>query len=142
MEQIRVYAFQKLRAKVKADDMTRDSLIMVTAALFTGLFAYLYQLFMGILLAPAEFGIVFALTSIVTIICVLSQSVQLSAAKFTSEFRAQGRFSAVNYLWHFTLKRSLLIGVLVFILFAGLSPLFCRFLHINNNLYPIVVFTS
>ena len=122
--------------------MTRDSFIMVMAGLFTGLFAYLYQLFMGIFLKPVEFGILFSLTSIVTVICVLAQSVQLSVAKFTSGCKAQKRFGAINYLWHFTLKQSFLIGVSLFILSAGLSPLLSQFLNLNNNFYPLIAFTS
>jgi len=105
--------------------MTRHGMMMVTFAILAGFFMYLYQLSMGILLDPQQYGILFSLTSLFAIITVFSQAINTTVAKFTSKLRAEGRLGGVNYLWHFFLKRTFLIGIATFALLAGLSPLIC-----------------
>jgi len=131
-----------LSQRLKADDLARDSLIMVTAGFASGLFSYLYQLSMGILLTPEDYGALFSLTSLLVIVCVFTRAVTLTVAKLTSKFKAEGRPGAINYIWHSSLKRGLLVGVLSFALLAGLSPLLSLLLNIDSYVYPMILFAS
>lgn len=131
-----------LKDRVIADDVTRDSAIMTAFTLLAGLFNYLYQLSMGILLPAEQYGILFSLTSLLLIIMVFSQTITIALAKFSSTFKAEGRLGGVNYLWRFSLKRTFLIGIVTFALLAGLSPLISRFLNIDNLFYPVILFSA
>lgn len=112
-----------VKQRLVTDDMTRHGMIMVTFAILAGFFMYLYQLSMGTLLGSQQYGILFSFTSLLTIIMVFSQAISTTMAKFTSKLRAEDRLGGVNYLWHFSLKRSFLISMGVFVLLAGLSLL-------------------
>lgn len=131
-----------VKNKIMRDDMTSHGLVMVTFGLLAGLFNYLYQLSMGILLSPAEFGTLFSLFSLFRIISWFPQSLELPITKFVSTFKAQGRLSRANYLWKFSLKRTLLIGLAVFVALTLATPLISKLLNIDNNLYPIILFSS
>ena len=128
--------------KIKNGDMARHGLMMVTFGILGGVFNYLYQLSMGILLPIEQYGTLFSLTSLLLIILVFSQTITIALAKFSSTFKAEGRLGSVNYLWHFFLKRTFLIGIVTFALLAGLSPLISRFLHIDNLFYPVILFSA
>lgn len=131
-----------VKRRILRDDMTRDGLIMVTAGLLTGLLNYLYQLSMSIMLSPTEFGELFSLFSLFMIVWLVSQSLQTPITKFVSTFKAQDNLDKVNYLWRLSLRKTLLIGVLVFIVIAAVSPLISRLLHTGNNLYVVLLFSS
>ena len=57
-----------------------DGLLMVTFVTLGGIFNYVYQLAIGIMLTPEQYGILFSLTSLLVILQVFSQNI----AKFTS----------------------------------------------------------
>jgi O-antigen/teichoic acid export membrane protein len=137
-----LYKLRSIRERVKADDLTRHSTMMVAFGLVAGAFSYLYQLSMGILLTPAQYGTLFSLTSLLAIIMILSQSFQTSITKFVSRFKAQNNLGRINYLWKFSLKRAFLLGLGLFLALAGLTPLLSRFLNIENGWYFIILFLS
>ena len=116
--------------------------MMVTFGILGGFSNYLYQLSMGILLSPEQYGILFSLTSLLVIMLVFSQTITIAIAKFTSKLKAEGRLGGINYLWHLSLKRILLIGIAAFALLVALSPLISQFLNINNLLYPFILFSA
>ena len=131
-----------IRDGLKADGMARHGSMMAIFGLLGGFFAYLYQLSMGIMLTPVQYGMLLSLTSLFAIIMIASQAIQTTLAKFTSKFRAENSLGKINYLWRFSLKRTLVFGAALFLALALLTPLFSRFLHIDNQLYPIVLFSS
>jgi O-antigen/teichoic acid export membrane protein len=122
--------------------MARDSFIMVGAGLASSLFAYLYQLFMGIVLPLDEYGVLLSLTSLFVIIGVLTQTITFVAAKSTSGLAVEGRLGAVNYLWQSLTKRTIIIGVVAFGIAAAVSPLVSRFLNIGSPLYFMLIFCT
>lgn len=130
------------RLSIMTDEMTRHGLMMVTFSILGGFFSYLYHLSMGILLTPEQYGILFSLTSLLLIMMVFSQTTTITIAKFTSKLKADGRLGGINYLWHSSLKRMLLIGVAAFVLLVTLSPLISRFLHLDNLFYLVILFSS
>lgn len=134
--------FFTLIKRMKTDDMARHGLMMAAIGLLVQFLHYLYQLSMSILLSPAQFATLYSLFSIFIIIQWLPQSLQAPITKFVSTFKAQGKIGKVNYLWRFSLKRTLLIGSGVFAVLAAISPLVSGILHIDNSLYPIILFSS
>ena len=131
-----------LRQRLKSDDMTRHGSMMAAFVLLGGLFNYLYQLAMGRMLAPAEYGTLISLLSLFLIISVFSQTIQTSITKFTSRFRVDNRLGRVNYLWKYSLRQTFLLGVALFLALFLLSPLISGFLNIDNSWYWIVFASS
>ena len=106
--------------RLMQDDMARDGLIMVIFGLLTGLFNYLYQISMGIMLSPADFGTLFSLFSLFMIVWWLTQALQTPMTKFVSTFKAQGSIGKASYLWSASLKGMLLVGLAAFAVSAAL----------------------
>ena len=128
--------------RLMQDDMARDGLIMVIFGLLTGLFNYLYQISMGIMLSPADFGTLFSLFSLFMIVWWLTQALQTPMTKFVSTFKAQGSIGKASYLWSASLKGMLLVGLAAFAVSAALSPLVCNLLRIDDNLYAVLLFAA
>lgn len=124
------------------DDMTKHGLIMVAFGILGGLFNYLYQLAMGVLLPTQEYGVLFSLTSLFVILIVVSQAITIAVAKFTSKLVAEGRLGGVNYVWRLFFTKMLLAGIGGFAILALLSPLLSRFLKLDSIIYPIIVFSA
>lgn len=134
--------FSAFKQRMKTDDMTRHGTIMVVFTLLASFFIYIYQLAMGALLTPAEYGTLLSLLSLFTIVSIFSQTIQTSVSKFTSKFKVQNRLGAIKYLWKFFLKRTLLLGSAMFLVLALLSPLISGFLNIDNTWYFILLFSA
>lgn len=131
-----------IKAKILSDDMTRHGTIMVAFGLVAGLVNYLFQLTMGIMLTSAQYGTLYSLLSLLGIVSIFSSAIHTSVTKFASKFKAQGKLSMVNYLWRFSLKRSLLFGLAGFLVLSLLSPLISRFLNMDNYWYLIILLLS
>lgn len=116
--------------------------MMVAFVLLAGLFNYLYQISMGRMLTPVEYGTLLSFLSIFAIISLFSQAIQTSIAKFTSKFRVQEKLGGVNYLWRFSLKRLFLLGLALFLAFTLFTPLISSFLNIDNKWYCFLFATS
>ncbi len=125
-----------------SDDMTRHGIIMVVFSLIAAFVNYLFQVSMGIMLTPVQYGTFSSLLSMLVILSVFSQTVHTFITKFTSVFQAQGKLSKVNYLWQTYLKRTFLIGAMGYIVLFLLTPLIAEFLNIENLWYPRILFPS
>jgi O-antigen/teichoic acid export membrane protein len=124
------------------DDMARDGLIMVAFGMLAGLFNYLYQISMGILLSPEDFATLFSLFSLFMVVWWFPQALQTPITKFVSTLRAHGDPGGIRRLWQSSLRRTLLLGVATFAVFVAASPAICSLLNIDNSAYAVVVFAS
>ena len=126
----------------RGDDIVKHGLIMAGFTFAHGLFSYLYQLAMGRMLQPADFGILLSLTNLFLIISVFSLTIRTAMTKYISKYHAAGNMEVVGYLWRVYLKRTLILGVAAFFIAALVSPAISGFLRIGNVWYPLVVFSS
>lgn len=131
-----------LKRRIEEDEMARDSLIMVFFGLTAGLFNSLYQIVMGVMLTPAQYGTVFSLVSLSMIVVTVAQTFQTSAAKFTSRFKVRNNSSGIGYLLQFSLKRSLVLGTVLFVGLSVLSPFASEFLGMDSHWYLVALSLS
>jgi len=128
--------------RIKSDDMARHGIMMAAFGFSLGLFNYLYQLAMGRMLQPDDYGILMSLTSLYLIVSIFSLAIRTAMAKFISKYHAEGNMRAASSLWWRYLKHTLILGVVAFIVAALLSPAISGFLRIGNFWYPLVLFSS
>ena len=121
---------------IKDKGFMRDSFIMLVASLLAGFFNYLYQLSMGRLLPPEDYGTLISLLSLLYILSMISVTIDTSTAKFTSVYRVRGEYGKIKVML-FKVSRvlSLLVLLLVAILLI-LSPYIAAFLDVD----PFLVF--
>jgi O-antigen/teichoic acid export membrane protein len=112
---------------------------MLVASLLAGFFNYLYQLSMGRLLPPEDYGVLISLLSLLYIFSMLSVTINTSAAKFTSVYKVKGEYGRIKVML-FKVSRglSLLVLLLVAILLI-LSPYIAAFLDVDLFLVFVLV---
>lgn len=131
-----------VKDRIRTDDMARHGLLMSGFGLAVAVFNYLYQLAMGRMLSPENYGTLLSLTSLFVIITIFARTIRTVITKFVSKYATEDNWPGIRHLWKSYLKRMLLIGTLAFIIVALLSPLISYFLNIDNNWYIVILFSS
>jgi len=131
-----------IREILMEQKLAKHSLIMIFFNLSAAFFNYLYQLFMGRLLTPEDYGILFSLISISYIIGVISASVPRVMAKYTSQLKAKNQLNKISYFWRYALKKSFTFGVITTILFFIITPFLSNYLHFPSQMPALILFSS
>jgi O-antigen/teichoic acid export membrane protein len=107
--------------------------LIVSSLIFIGsFFNYLFNMIMGRLLGPADYGILAALLAIVYVLAVFSSSVQLMTTKYTSIYKAEEAEDKINVLFWQMNKKMFWVSIFSFLLIFSLSPLIASFLNIPS----------
>ncbi len=137
-----MHTLSTLRDKLQTDDLARQGVFLVSCGLLAGLLNYLYQLAMGFLLPQAEYGTLFSLLSFSMIVGMLTQTFQNATSRFTSTSRVHGSFGETKSLWLFFLRRTLVLGLALFLVLVLISPIMSKFLKIEDRWCFIVLSLS
>jgi O-antigen/teichoic acid export membrane protein len=78
---------------------------MLAASFLAGIFNYGYHLAMVRMLGPAEYGVLFSLTSLFMIVSLPANTIQTIISKYVSSFKARGEPGKMGYLLIRMLKR-------------------------------------
>ena len=131
-----------LESKITESKFIRDALIMMIAMTLSNFFNYLYQLMMGRLLTPQEYGELFSLLSLFYLFSVVFTTINTSITKFTTVYATKGGYGKIKSLLVKASKNFALIGILVYGIVVLLSPAVSNFLKIEDSKYMIVLFAS
>lgn len=131
-----------LKTRIMTDDVARHGTLMVFSGLLVGLFSYLFQFVMGVMLSADEYGTLFSLISLSMIVSMFTQTFQTSTSRFVSVLKVEGDAGKVRYLWTSSLWRSIVVGLVLFLLLAAVTPLLASFLNIDNKWYFMILFSS
>ncbi|NOZ83067.1 MAG: oligosaccharide flippase family protein [Euryarchaeota archaeon] len=102
---------QRLMRRLSRDDVLRYGSIMFVASIATHILNYLYQVAMGRMLGPEEYGIFGALFAIFYMSSVVSQTLATSTTSFISRLKARGE--SMGAFISGALRRSGMLGVLI-----------------------------
>lgn len=112
------------------DELIKHGTIMFIATVLSGILNYAFHIVMVRMLGPADYGILFSLTSLFMIVSLPSNTIQTIISKYISTFRARKEYGKMSYLlMRFLKKMSGMLGVL-FVLFVFSSKLIAGFLNI------------
>jgi O-antigen/teichoic acid export membrane protein len=120
------------------DALLKHSVIMLTASGLGGVADYLYQVLMGRMLGPEDYGIFGALFSLAYVLTVPARSIELSTAKLVNTLQAAGRADDLGFvLRHRTRQVALGSGVGLLSMVAA-SGLIARLLRLPSGI-PVMV---
>ena len=129
----------KLKKFIQKDaGLLKHGSILFFALIITGIFNYLFQVYVGRALGPVDYGIFGSLVSILYILSVPAGVVHTTTTKFVSDFRAKSEYGKVKYLMFYSSKRLLFFGLGCFVLISVCSGVFTSFLHIPSRI-PILI---
>lgn len=119
--------------------LEKHGILMMAATMAANFFNYLFQLSMGRLLSLEDYGILYSLLSLVYIINVGGGAIQTSVARYASKLKAHRQYGKIKYLWDFSTRSTLMLGVVMFLLVCLLSPFIAQFLNIGNIWYVVLL---
>lgn len=116
--------------------LARASLWLLVSNLATGVLGYAYQIVMGRMLPPADYGLLSAMVALGVILPVPLGAAMLILTRKFSEYRARGEDGRVSQLWIEASRWIDRSGIVVVLLYLLLAPLIRDYLGVPS-LWPI-----
>ncbi|AEC52037.1 capsular polysaccharide biosynthesis protein [Pyrococcus sp. NA2] len=123
-------------------EFLRDTFVMTIMVTLSNFFNYIYQLFMGRLLTPEEYGELFSLFSLFYIFSVFFITIDTSVTKFTSICKTRREYGKIKTLLLKLSKDLVIAGGIIFFAIVLLSSYISSFLNIEDPLPMVVLFAS
>lgn len=118
--------------KIITHPLAKNSLVVAIGSQSANFAGYLYHLFVGRILGPAQYGELAALLSLFYILNVPSTTLQTILVKFFSVFKARGEEGRAKGLFINATKMVAIGEVAAFVLLIGFFPLVANYLHLAN----------
>jgi O-antigen/teichoic acid export membrane protein len=130
----RTTAWHSLRALLSAERIVAHNLIVGGGTILAGLLGIAFQSLVSHRLVPADYGAVFAVVSLITLMGLPASAFTLVMARETSRDRATGQHAPSAALLTNGNRVLLLAGIGLALILALMSPLLAQFLVIPVNL--------
>ena len=121
--------------KFKLGEFERNSAIVFAVSMLANVVTYLYQIVMGNLLSPADYGTINTLLSLSIVIGVPSGIISTLVATYTAKYQAVGKPELIGGFMHKMLRASVLLACVVFAAGAALSSIIANVLQIEETRY-------
>ena len=121
----------------KGNELLKHSSILFLASIIAGFLNYLFQLYVGRMLGPSDYGIYSSLVALLYIMSVPSSTIQTSVAKLVSDYTAD--HEKIKYLLKYVFRKLTPVAVLISTIFMFLSIYLSDFLNLNSNTYFIIL---
>ena len=128
---VRSYVFRNLNFTAK------NIGIMFIATSVGNLINFLYNIIMGRMLGPSEYGVLISITSLLYISGTIGATVQTTLAKNSSSYLAKGDLNKVRILFYLITKRLFIITVIIFIIILIFINQITAFLKLDS-IYPLI----
>jgi O-antigen/teichoic acid export membrane protein len=128
----------KLLSHIANNHFAKSSGIVLAGSLAANVLNYAFNLVMGRLMQPAEYGAVVTLVTLTMLVTVPATAVTLLLAKRTAALDAQGQSESIRDLFHLTARASWLVGALSALLLVAVSPWLAKFFHTST--LPLIIF--
>jgi O-antigen/teichoic acid export membrane protein len=120
--------------------------LLFLATLVSNLLSFLFQVTMGRMLTPADYGTMNALLSTFMIAAIPFTTISMVLTREVSFHRAEGQLASVRRLFYWTYKRVGTVGLPALAVFLLLSPAVRQFLRIDTTtpviLLGVVIFLA
>ena len=121
--------------KFKLGEFERNSAIVFAISMLANVVTYLYQIVMGNLLSPADYGTINTLLSLSIVVGVPSGIISTLVATYTAKYQAVGKPELIGGFMHKMLRASVLLACVVFAAGAALSSIIANVLQIEETRY-------
>jgi len=127
-----------LNIKIFKHDFFKASTVVLAGSLLANVLNYFFNLVMGRMLEPSEFGEVASLMGLAVIVSVPSLTLIRLMAKYTAGFRTREDFDLIGDLFKLVTRYSLIIGLIMLLIFWLATPLLSSFFRIDK--LPFFIF--
>ncbi len=123
---------RKILSYRKDDSLVRDGITLFTATLIANIAAYFYHFYMGRVLGPQDYGVLGVVLTILYILSVPINVIQMTITKFVAHLKAQGNEQAIHTLFIYGRRKLVIVSMIVFLLFLTLIYPLSSFLHLSG----------
>ena len=120
------------------DRFLRVGTLLCVATMFTNILNFLFQVAMGRMLVPTDYGTMNALLSTFMIAAIPFTTISMILTRQASLFKAQGQLAGIRGLFQWTYRRLLAVGLPALVLFLLLAPVLRGFLQMETTV-PIIL---
>jgi O-antigen/teichoic acid export membrane protein len=120
------------------DRFLRIGTLLFVATMFTHLCTFLFQVTMGRMLSPADYGTMNALFSTFMVAAIPFATISMVLTRQASFFKAEGQLAGIRGLFRWTYRRLLTVGLPALLVFLFLAPLLRGFLQMETTV-PIIL---
>jgi len=123
---------------VGVDRFLRVGTLLFVATMFTNILNFLFQVTMGRMLIPADYGTMNALLSTFMIAAIPFTTISMVLTRQVSLFKAQGQLAGIRGLFQWTYRRLVAVGLPALVVFLLLTPVLRGFLQMKTTV-PIIL---
>ncbi len=114
-----------------------NSFIFLGGTLVLSVFNYLYNTSMGRILGPENYGVLGSLLAFISIITLPTNAIATVAMRFSAHYQAKNDPAAIHAFFNRLTRQLGMLGLIVVLTIALLSPLLASFLHLDSKL-PVI----
>ncbi len=126
-----------LRRLFRGNELLKHSSILFAASIIAGFLNYLFQVYVGRMLGPSDYGIYSSLVALLYIMSVPSSTIQTSVAKMVSEYNSD--HEKIKYLLIHVFRKLTLLAILASVLFMISSAYLADYLRIDSGMYFLIL---
>lgn len=121
-----------------SDKLIKAGGVLFLFSIISNIFNYLFQITMGRLLAPVEYGLMNSLLAMLMVIGVPFGAILMVISKQTTEYKAKGEIAKLRGLINLAYKRIYTVGFIGLIFFSGVSFYIRDYLH-APSVIPVLI---
>lgn len=132
-----IYPMLKKTRALLSDTLIRSSGLMFTAFMISSVFNYLFQVIMGRLLGPGQYGFLNALLALMAVLGIPIATLLMVVSRKTAEYKARSDYNGIHGLFSQVNRTVLSAGGLGLVLFMLCSAYISAYLHAPSAL-PVI----
>lgn len=118
--------------------MLKSSSIVVVGIIISNIFAFVFHIYVGRALGPADYGVFGALISLLTILSLPSSAIGSAVTKFSAKFSSKKQYAQIGALRKKMQNKMLMLGAIFLLFITILSQNISDYLQIESNI-PVIV---
>jgi len=121
------------------DQLLRAGSIFLVGTVIAAGFNYLYQVSMGRMLGPGDYGILGSLFAIIYMVTFSTKTFGLVLSKFSAEFHGKKEFGNLKSLIKKSFRKIAFLGAIALIPYFAASPFIAKFMNLDSVSGVIIV---
>ncbi len=112
--------------------LLKNSSIVVAGVMISNILAYVFHIYVGRSLGPADYGVFGALMALFMIIALPAGAISYAITKFTAKFNFKKQYNKIGILRKKITKRVWVYSIILFLIISLCSRLIANFLKIDS----------
>lgn len=123
---------------ILSDKLVKAGSFLFLSSMITNGFNYIFQITMGRLLTPSEYGLMNSLLAMFMVIGIPLGTVLMVVSKQTAEYKARGEIGRIRGFFKQIYKKTLIVGFAGLLIFSAVSIYIRDYIH-APSVVPVII---